>query len=42
MTALNLHALDVSFPARVVALTSVVLFVEETGNGCTNQIIELL
>ena len=38
MTVLNLHALDVSFPVRAVALTNVVLFADVTGSGCTNSL----
>ena len=38
MTVLNLHAPDVSFPARTAAQTSAVLSVDGTGSGCTNRI----
>ena len=37
-TALNLRVPDVSFPVRAAALTSVVLFVDATGSGCTNSV----
>lgn len=38
MTVQILHALAVSFPARLVVQTSVVWFVDATASGCTNSV----